>query len=50
MYDLLFNLDTLDLLEFSVVFHTSDTSRLLLPVMLRDEWKEGITKSIRTLK
>lgn len=49
-YDLLFNLDTLDLIELSVVLQTSDSSMRYLPIALRDQWKEDIKRSIRTLK
>jgi len=49
-YDLLLNLETLDLIEISVVLQTSDSSTRYLPIALRDQWKEDISKSIRTLK
>lgn len=49
-YDLLLNLGTLELIELSVVLQTSDASTWHLPIALRDQWKEEIQSSTRTLK
>jgi hypothetical protein len=49
-YDVLFNLDTLDVIELSVILQESDSSSRRLPVALSDQDKEDIRKSVETLK
>jgi len=49
-YRLLLNLDTLDLIELSVVLKMSDSKTWELPVALIDRWKKEIRDSIRTVK
>ncbi len=49
-YNLLLNLETLDLIELSVTLRESDVSTRNLPIALSDEQKADIRKSIRKLK
>jgi hypothetical protein len=49
-YSILFNMDTLDVIEVSVTLRESDATSRHLPVALSDQQKEEIRKSIETLK
>src|SRR5262249_42472620 len=49
-YGILFNMDTLDVIEVSVTLRESDTTTRDLPIQLSDQQKEEIRKSIETLK
>lgn len=49
-YKLLLNLDTLDVIELSVILKTSDSKTLTLPLALDDRSKKDIRESIRTVK
>ena len=49
-YKLLLNLDTLDVIEISVILKTSDLKTWELPVELNDRLKKEIRESIRTVK
>ncbi len=49
-YELLLNLDTLDLIKLSVTLRESENSERVLPIALSDKRKEDIRKSIRKLK
>jgi hypothetical protein len=49
-YQLLLNLDTLDLIEVSVKLRESEKSTRLLPIALSNEQKEDIRKSVRKVR
>jgi hypothetical protein len=49
-YSILLNMDTLDVIEVSVTLRESDATTRRLPVALSDQQKEGVRKSIETLR
>ena len=49
-YEMLLNLDTLEVIYIFVVLHMDDSSTRDLPIALTDQWKKDIKKSIQTLK
>jgi hypothetical protein len=49
-YSILFNLETLEVIELSVTLRVSDSVSRHLPVALSDPQREEIRKSIETLK
>ena len=49
-YSILINLDTLDVIEFSIVLQESDSSSRELPVALTEQWRKETRDSIETLK